>query len=129
MSTTKANLDAVRTREDANKKVAPSTASSVATAPAPSELEASQASNSYAAWHGRPIATLHPYVPMSLDDIPLPPPDVVTPRDRHIIDLQIAKITKAWKDSRRNADEYLHEMNTWAAQVAEESKAAETKSL
>ncbi|KAL1731263.1 hypothetical protein EV714DRAFT_271930 [Schizophyllum commune] len=67
--------------------------------------------------------------PLNMKQQLLPPPDVVTPRDQHIIDLQIAKLSKAWKDSGRNVDEYLQEANTWAAQVAEESKAAKSKSL
>ncbi|KAL1713739.1 hypothetical protein EV715DRAFT_295785 [Schizophyllum commune] len=103
-ATVKTNPDSTRPEEDAETKVAPSTTEQAA-------------------------AKLEPYVPTSLDDIPLPPPDVITPRDQHIIDLQIAKLTKAWKDSGRNVDEYLQEVNTWAAQVAEESKAAKSKSL
>ncbi|KAL1707175.1 hypothetical protein EV121DRAFT_288781 [Schizophyllum commune] len=131
MSTTiKTNLDSTRPEEDAEKKAAPSTTSDVLTAPVPAVPQAARASDSYAAWRSKQAAgRLEPYVPTSMDDIPLPPPDVVTPRDQHIIDLQIAKLTKAWKDSGRNVDEYLLEVNTWAAQVAEESRAAKSKSL
>lgn len=104
--------------------------SDVLTSPVPSNPQAARASDSYAAWRSKQAAArLEPYVPTSLDDIPLPPRDAVTPRDQHIIDLQIAKLTKAWKDSGRNVDEYLLEVNSWAAQVAEESMAAKSKSL
>ncbi|KAL1672598.1 hypothetical protein EV122DRAFT_224341 [Schizophyllum commune] len=130
MSTTiKTNLDSTRPEEDAEKKAAPSTTSDVLTAPVPAVPQAARASDSYAAWRCRQVGNICADASTSLDDIPLPPPDVVTPRDQHIIDLQIAKLTKAWKDSGRNVDEYLLEVNTWAAQVAEESRAAKSKSL
>ncbi|KAI4520867.1 hypothetical protein K523DRAFT_418596 [Schizophyllum commune Tattone D] len=103
MSTTiKTNLDSSRPEEDAEKKAAPSTTSDVLTAPVPAVPQAARASDFYAAWRSKQATgRLEPYVPTSLDDIPLPPPDVVTPRDQHIIDLQIAKLTKAWKDLRQ----------------------------
>ncbi|KAI5900642.1 uncharacterized protein SCHCODRAFT_02674955 [Schizophyllum commune H4-8] len=73
-----------------------------------------------------PSATLAPYVPRSMNEIPLPKRVLVDPRDQHTVDLQISKLVQAFKESGRDIDQYSAELQAWSEQV-ESSEADKTR--